>query len=275
MQAARPPARAFTLIELLVVIAIIALLAAMLLPALAKAKAQGKRVQCLNNQKQLAVTWALYAADNGDRLAANGKEDPPSPRVKFWVQGAFVPSNPNEKTNTRSMLDPNYALFADYIKTTRVYVCPTDTPEVVLGGLKFPRIRSYAMNVYAGWTGAWDTRLGPQDARGQPTSRVFRKHSDLAALMPGGTFLFMDVNPQSICWPYLGVQMAAESFFNFPGASHNRSAVTAFADGHLETHRWTDRRTIAAVSTDYHKHAEASPGNKDLTWLRERTTVLR
>ena len=266
--------RGFTLVELLVVIAVIAILAALLLPALSKAKMQAKRVQCINNQKQLATTWMLYVQDNSDRVPANGRRDPPSTSVKYWIQGAFVPGNPNERTNYRSMLDPNYALFADYIKTTKVYVCPTDKPEVTIGSIKYPRIRSYALNVYAGWTGSWDSRLRPFDARG-PLNRIFTKHSQMAAQMRHGTFLFLDVHPDSICWPYFGIQMDADNFFNFPGSSHNRSAVMAFSDGHVETHRWTDPRTSAASSPDHHDHSDDSPGNKDLAWLRERATVPR
>jgi|ERR1051325_9491520 prepilin-type N-terminal cleavage/methylation domain-containing protein/prepilin-type processing-associated H-X9-DG protein len=272
MRLFRRASNAFTLVELLVVIAIIAILAALLLPALAKAKMQAKRAQCINNQKQLASTWLLYTADSSDWIPANGCSDPPNTNVQFWIQGAFY--QPAANTNDALMLDPNYAQFGNYLKNTRVYVCPTDRDTVTVGGVKYPKIRSYAMNLYLGWSGQWDTRLQPYDARG-PLYKVFRKQSQIAADMPSGTFLFLDVQPDSICWPYFGVQMTTDYFFNFPGSSHNRRAVISFTDGHVDTHKWTDPRTLAARSTDYHQHSDASPGNLDLAWLRERTTVLR
>ena len=125
------PRRAFTLIELLVVIAIIAILAALLLPAVAKAKMQGKRVRCISNQKQLAVTWMLYVSDYNDYVPANGNYDPPDPRVKLWVQGAFW--NANVGRTDSYIVDPTYAQFANYLKNAKVYTCPTDVATVKIG----------------------------------------------------------------------------------------------------------------------------------------------
>jgi len=266
MHMARKSSAAFTLIELLVVIAVIAILAAMLLPALARAKAAGKRVQCINNQKQLATAWIMYTVDHSDQLVANGQVDPPSAARQIWVQGVFF--YPESNTNSAYMLDSRYALFAPYIKTTQVYVCPTDRPTVTVNGRAYPKIRSYALNCYLGWS-------GPLDSRISSAYTIFKKHSQLVARMPAGVFLFMDVHPESICWPYLGMRMDRESFFNFPNSSHNRGAVISFADGHVETHRWTDARTVAAQSTRYHSHDDFSPGNRDLVWIKERTTVRK
>jgi prepilin-type processing-associated H-X9-DG protein len=184
---------------------------------------------------------------------------------KLWVQGAFY--NALDNTNSALMLDPNFALFGNYLHSTKVYVCPTDRSTVQIGTQTYPKIRSYALNAYTGWTGQWDSRLST-------SYKVFQKFSEIGLKMPAGLFTFQDVNPDSICWPYFGVKMDVDSFFNFPNSSHNRGGVMAFADGHAEYHRWTDQRTISAYSTDYHHHDDPSPGNQDIAWLRLRTTVL-
>ena len=131
------------------------------------------------------------------------------------------------------------------------------------------------MNAYVGWVDDWDTRLGPRDSRGNPLCQLFSKHSDLSAATPSEIFVFQDVNPDSICWPFFGVQMVQDSFFNFPNAAHSQGGVISFADGHVAYHRWRDPRTIAARSPDFHAHHDPSANNQDIYWLRDRTTVRK
>jgi prepilin-type processing-associated H-X9-DG protein len=130
-------------------------------------------------------------------------------------------------------------------------------------------LRSYALNYFLGMD-------FPDDRLVLPAFVVFKMESQLTALTrPSAVFTFTDVNPDSICWPYFGVYMDKDYFFNFPNSSHNRGGVVSFADGHTEYHRWRDDRTIKAYSANYHNHSDASPANADLAWIRDRTTVRK
>jgi prepilin-type N-terminal cleavage/methylation domain-containing protein len=275
MRAPSKGRRGFTLIELLVVIAIIAILAALLLPSLVRGKMVAKRIKCINNQKQLAAVWVMYATDNNDWLVPDGYNqdpDPVDPNHRFWVQGAFFTANSTHDYNYDFILDPRYAQFANYLQARQIYLCPTDREFFVLNGQSYPRLRSYSLNAYLGWIGPWDDRLTPVDASGRPLYKIFRKQSELGPRMPAGIFTFQDVNPDSICWPYFGVRMQGDSFFNWPNSSHNRGGVVSFADAHVDYHRWRDECTIKAYSTYYHNHDDSSSGNQDLVWLRTVTT---
>ena len=255
----------FTLIELLVVIAIIAILAAMIFPALASAKATAKQAQCTNNQKQLALAWTTYAASADDLFAANARQSPASPSQKLWVQGVFV--NPGDNFNPTLITSQDYSLFASYIKTVDVYVCPADRQTVKVGAQEYPKLRSYALNAYVGWAGVWDYRL----ATGY---KIFRQVSDITTTtMPSGLMLFGDVQPDSICWPFYGVEMDMNYYFNFPGSMHKNGSVISYADGHADYHQWQVDQTIKAFATYYHMHHEGVTNTTDLAWLRERTTV--
>ena len=213
------------------VIAVVAILAALLLPALAKAKIASKKVVCINNQKQFALGWIMYAGDHNDILMANGGYNSGwGPATQLWAQGSFV--NVADYTNYNYIINPSYALMANYVRSIPTFHCPTDRELVKMNNGLYPRLRSYELNAYAGWVEPWDQTW---DYRMSSYFRIFRKSTDIPAKIPAGLiYTFMDVNPDSICWPYFGMHMDRESFFNFPNASHNRGGIVAFADSHVE-----------------------------------------
>ena len=263
------PSRAFTLLELLVVIAIIAILAAMLLPALSKAKARAHRTTCINNLMQLSKIWMMYTGDNDDRLANNGAGNLPD--VPTWVAGSFE-STPADATNEFLLFEPKRSLFAPYLRTEAIYKCPSDRTLGTHGTAKDPRVRSYGMNTYVGWEGPQYRTLP------FPQYMVFKRMSHFGRPSPSELLLFEEIHPNSICRPFLGVYMDAGAqtrFYHYPASYHDQFGVVSFADTHVEAHRWTDPRTYQRRSSNWHGHNDASPGNADIAWIKQRSTVLK
>lgn len=132
-------------------------------------------------------------------------------------------------------------------------------------------MRSYAMNSYLGTVGA--NAVAPISLN--PGFKVYTKTSQFGATdPPAGRFVFMDVNPASICTPGYGVDMSLQNWIHYPSDLHNGQGVLAFADGHVESHIWEDVRTKLHLANgqSYILHNIASPNNPDLAWIAEQTT---
>ncbi|HPY32111.1 MAG TPA: prepilin-type N-terminal cleavage/methylation domain-containing protein [Verrucomicrobiota bacterium] len=276
----------FTLIELLVVIAIIGLLAALLLPTLAKAKARAHGLYCLNNHRQLSLAWRLYSDDNQDRLLfASGLYPYTANDPDVWISG-WMDFDPGNRSNWDVEQDIKKSPLWPYCgNATAIWKCPADRSFVTVDGQPRPRVRSMSMNLWLGGFRGMDMGLsGSTDpwAVGGGKWRVYLKTTDLQDPGPSRTFVFLDMREDSIDvgnfapdmrgWPNDPSQWG---FYDLPGAYHHRACGFSFADGHSEIKRWLDDRTIPpVVPGGLANDTFRSPHNPDVFWLQERATRL-
>lgn len=231
--------KAFTLVELLVVIAIIAILMAILLPALRLAREQGKRAVCLSNLKQLTLAWILYADENDDKIVHANPE-----RDDAWARwrGRWV-SEQGRIEDLRS------GLLYRYCPNVKLYKCPT--------GLRGEMV-TYAIV---------DAMNGFDRVPGTKKLMIYRR---MQIKRPTERAVFLDEGfLTSNSWT---AWYAREQWWDPPPVRHADGTNFSFADGHSEYWKWKDPRTIEIAKMDHdywqgtgrHGSLSSSPGNPDL-----------
>jgi len=263
----------FTLIELLVVIAILGILAAMLLPALARSKSQAKTIICISNMKQMSYAWIQYTMDHEDLLPPNsgymGATLPP--QTDIWVYGWLDNDDAINWTDNTNISFLKNSMLAPYLaQSVGIWHCPADLSSSAFDQQRHYRVRSYSMNGYL-----------TQNSRG-PTDRwrETKTLSDLRSPDPSQTFVFIDEREDSISDAIFAVDMENEpaGVASVPRSAHNSGGTIAFGDGHAIRNRWSDSRTCLPIE----KHgfvgiigSGRGLPNEDIIRLRDWTTGLK
>jgi len=283
----------FTLIELLVVIAIIAILAAMLLPALAKSKIRAQGISCLSNMKQLQLGAILYATDNNDAIPANLVLNEggfiPAGSSGTGIYPSWVAGTMGFKNGTQSADNPAGCSTNDYFlgvhgdkvpptasngggtligsvgayaKAAGVYKCPAD--KTIDAVLMVPRVRSCSVNMYVG---AYQPDYVAGKYAYNTAYRPFYKFSDFrGGFSASQCFEFLDENPMSINDGYFELYADNRAFDDRPAVNHGNSSSFSFADGHCELHKWRD--AFLNLGSTW------SANEQDPAWLANHATCL-
>lgn len=292
-------AAGFSLLELLLVIALIALLAALLLPSLARAKTKSQGAVCLNNLRQLMVAVSAYAGDNGEFYPPNPNGGNCTPGHN-WCAGQAGPGGAQE-FNPEVLKDPSLTLVSPYVDSeAAVFKCPADArfglyqgTDPSLSNQTVASARTYSMNQAVGTIcPAFDADGSshggapslspdgpyldyPQSQRRDSPWFTYGKTTDHPGA-PGAARLWVvtEEDPASINDAAFAFAMSEPTWIDFPGTAHVRACSLGFADGHVEIHGWISGDT-AVVQGNVERGTRIEPPFTDWLWMRARTSANR
>ena len=260
--------RGFTLVELLVVMAIIGILAAILLPALATAKARAQAIVCLNNTRQLELAWQAYASDKEDALPYNLGMAGSSFRTTLnWVNNVMTWDLSSDNTNLTTLTDSGLGPFVS--GNTRIYLCPADRAlsAVQQAAGWDSRIRSYSMNAMVGDAGAISSAGFNTN---NPDYTQFFKLTQIPKASEIFVFLdehpdsiddgyFLDKSPEDYGGSYGSYAYSTAEWTDLPATYHNHATAMSFADGHSALHRWAEAEHLPSAAAQRRQPADFHP----------------